>query len=241
MWGRRNPPESTSSVSPVSVRSGVPADSSPDTTASAQEPAVASTRQNRPPPERKQTRAAQRVKRNPTSVGIPAAAETLAVAVPLPSTPLVDSTPAQTAAPAAPAPSPPATSPPAPSPPAPPSPEPSRPAPERPIDVRPAILGVVSGYARAIESKSLRDLQRVYPGMTGMQQRGWEQFFQLVREVKAELSAQQLSVAGEAAEAQVTGTYVYLNTSTGRQERQPVSFHASFRRQDGVWRIVQVR
>jgi hypothetical protein len=77
--------------------------------------------------------------------------------------------------------------------------------------------------------------------MTGMQQRGWEQFFQLVREVKAELSAQQLSVAGEAAEAQVTGTYLYLNTSTGRQERQPVSFHASFKRQDGVWRIAQVR
>jgi len=87
----------------------------------------------------------------------------------------------------------------------------------------------------------LRNLQTAYPGMTGMQERGWEQFFQLVRGVKAELSAQQLSVTGDAADAQVTGTYLYLNTSTGRQERQPVSFHASFKKQGGAWRIVQVR
>jgi hypothetical protein len=62
-----------------------------------------------------------------------------------------------------------------------------------------------------------------------------------VREVKAELTAQKLDIAGNAAEAQITGTYLYLNTSTGRQERQPVSFHASFREQSGAWRIVQVR
>ncbi|MFL5449024.1 MAG: hypothetical protein ACJ8AX_10775, partial [Gemmatimonadales bacterium] len=74
-----------------------------------------------------------------------------------------------------------------------------------------------------------------------LQQRGWEQFFQLVRDVKAELTAQQLGVRGDAADAQVTGTYVYLNTSTGRQERQPVSFRASFRKQGDTWRIVQVR
>jgi len=112
---------------------------------------------------------------------------------------------------------------------------------ERAPDVRPAVFAAVAAYARAIESMNLHDLKVVYPGMTGMQERGWEQFFQLVREVKAELSAQQLSVVGEAADAQVTGTYLYLNTSTGRQERQPVSFHASFKKQGGVWHIVQVR
>jgi hypothetical protein len=72
-----------------------------------------------------------------------------------------------------------------------------------------------------------------------MQQRGWEQFFQLVRDVKADLSVAQLDRSNGT--AQITGTYTYLNTSTGRSERQPVSFHASFRNQDGQWRITQVR
>jgi hypothetical protein len=88
---------------------------------------------------------------------------------------------------------------------------------------------------------SLEQLRRVYPGMTPLQQRGWEQFFQLVREVKAELSIQQLEISGAGAEALITGTYVYQNTSTGRQEHQPVSFHASLKNQDGAWRIGQVR
>ena len=237
MWlGQNSPGESTSSASPVAVRPRPTADSLPETTARPPAPTPAPTPEDRPPAKHRQTRLPQPVERNPTTVGIPAPVETLGVAAPavpaadsgsnipaaapLRSTPAVDSTPPRAVTP---------------------PPVPPPPAPERPVDVRPAIRAAVSAYARAIESKSLPDLQRVYPGMTGMQQRGWEQFFQLVREVKAELSAQQLSVAGEAAEAQVTGTYLYLNTSTGRQERQPVSFHASFKRQDGVWRIVQVR
>jgi serine/threonine-protein kinase len=139
---------------------------------------------------------------------------------PPPSVPVPESPPAAVAKPLAPPPSPGA---------------------ERRPDARPAILGAIAAYARAIEMKSLPQLQSVYPGMTPVQQRGWEQFFQLVRDVKAELTAQQLGVAGDAADAQVTGTYVYLNTSTGRQERQPVSFGASFRKQGDIWRIVQVR
>jgi len=111
----------------------------------------------------------------------------------------------------------------------------------QPLDVRPAVLSAVSDYARAIESKNVGDLRRVFPAMNGMQQRGWEQFFQLVRELKADLTAQNLKIAGDAADAQITGTYTYLNTSTGRQERQPVSFRASFKKQGAAWRIVQIR
>jgi serine/threonine protein kinase len=109
------------------------------------------------------------------------------------------------------------------------------------VDPGPEIRGVVAEYAGAVESKSLAGLQRVYPGMTGVQQRGWEQFFQLVRDVKAQLSVARLDVAGGTADAQITGTYTYLNTSSGRTESQPVSFHASFRNEGGKWRISQVR
>jgi hypothetical protein len=100
---------------------------------------------------------------------------------------------------------------------------------------------VIGEYSSAIESQSLSDLRRVYPGMTPLQQRGWEQFFQVVRDVKAQLTVGQLDVANDSASAQVTGTYTYLNTTTGRTERQPVSFHAALRREGAQWRISQVR
>jgi hypothetical protein len=77
--------------------------------------------------------------------------------------------------------------------------------------------------------------------MTPIQERGWEQFFQLVRDVKAELSVTQLDLSSRAAETQVAGTYTYRNTSTGRMEHQPVAFHATFRLDGAHWRMVQVR
>jgi hypothetical protein len=77
--------------------------------------------------------------------------------------------------------------------------------------------------------------------MSAMQQRGWEQFFHLVRDVKAQLSVGRLDISNGTADAQVTGTYNYQNTSTGRHESQPVSFHASFENEAGRWRISRVR
>ena len=99
----------------------------------------------------------------------------------------------------------------------------------------------MSRYAAAVESGNLASLKQVYPGMTPEQQRGWEQFFGLVRDVKADLSVGRLDVTGAAAEALVRGTYTYLNTSTQRIERTPVSFAATLRRDAGAWRISQIR
>ncbi len=119
-------------------------------------------------------------------------------------------------------------------------PQPRRPPEPAPVDPRQAVRGVLAQYAGAIQARSLADLRRVYPGMTPVQQRGWEQFFQLVRDVKTELSISQLEVTGGAAETKVVGTYTYLNTSTGQVEHQPVAFQATFRQEAGIWRMSQV-
>jgi hypothetical protein len=108
-------------------------------------------------------------------------------------------------------------------------------------DLQRQIGELVGQYAAAIKAENLPGLQRIYPGMTGLQQRGWEQFFQLVQNVDAELAVSRLQLVNGGAESQVTGTYSYLNTSTGRTERQPVSFHATFRQQAGHWQISQIR
>ena len=123
---------------------------------------------------------------------------------------------------------------------APPPPAPPPPA-APPPDPRPEIRDALASYAGAIESQSIDNIRRVYPGMTAAQQRGWEQFFQTVREVKAQLSVASLDVGDGTAEAQMTGTYTYLNSSTRRTEQQPVAFHVTLRREAAGWRISQVR
>ena len=100
---------------------------------------------------------------------------------------------------------------------------------------------MIADYERAIETESVADLKRAYPSMTGLQQTGWEQFFQLVRDVQAQLSLTRLAVTGGAAEGHVVGTYTYLNSSTGRTETRPVAFNASFKQEAGRWRIGQIR
>ncbi len=126
---------------------------------------------------------------------------------------------------------------PAPAPPA----ETTRPVPQPPPDPAPEIRGVVAAYRNAVESQNVNNIRRIYPAITAAQQRGWEQFFQTVRDVKAQLSVANLEVSNGTAEAQVTGVYTYLNSSTRETERQPVAFHVSLRREPGGWRITQVR
>jgi len=165
--------------------------------------------------------------RDSVPAAAPAAAPAPAPAPPVAVPPETSRTAAPTPAPAVKAPAPVTPPPPAAAPPT--------------ADPRPDIRGVIAEYSNAVESQSLSDLRRVYPGMTGLQQRGWEQFFQVVRDVKAQLTITQLDVANDTATAQVNGTYSYLNTSTGRTERQPVSFRAALKREGAQWRISQVR
>jgi serine/threonine protein kinase len=119
-------------------------------------------------------------------------------------------------------------------------PAPVTPTPRPPADPRPEIRRVVTDYASAIESRDVGNIRRVYPGMTAVQERGWNQFFQLVREVDAQLDVTQLDTSGATANARITGNYTYLNSSTGRTEHQPVSFQATLHKTESGWRISEV-
>jgi hypothetical protein len=92
-----------------------------------------------------------------------------------------------------------------------------------------------------VESQNVDNIRRIYPGMTAAQQRGWDQFFHMVRDVKAQLSVANLDISNGVAEAQMTGSYTYLNSSTRQTEQRPVAFHVSLRREPAGWRITQVR
>jgi len=110
------------------------------------------------------------------------------------------------------------------------------PGPATAADVAP----VFESYARAIEARDIAAIRRVYPGLTADQQRGFEQFFEAAR--KLDVTFRVASVEGSATttEARVNGTYQY-ESSSGRVERQPVSFVATLRRDGSSWRLVSLR
>jgi len=142
---------------------------------------------------------------------------------------------------AAPAPSVPAASAPAPSPPAQESAAGAPPASgaRQPADPRPALEALVAAYARAIESRSVAEIRRVYPRLTDTQQQSWEQFFQAAHKVSAELGVSSLDVNGSTADLAVTGTLAY-DVGSGTQ-RQPLNFRATAVLVGDAWTLMSVR
>ena len=108
-------------------------------------------------------------------------------------------------------------------------------------DQRAAIGVVIESYGRTIEARDISAIRKLYPGITAAQQRDWQQFFSAVQNVKVNLGIAQLDIAGTTAEARVTGTYRYENTTTRRLEEQPVNFRASLQRDAASWRLTAIR
>ena len=125
---------------------------------------------------------------------------------------------------------------PPPSPPQEAAPAPAAPGPPTAADIAPT----VEAYARAIESRDIAAIRRVYPGLTSDQQRGFEQFFQSARNINVTFRVANVDGAVSSAEARLVGTYEYVS-SAGRTERQPVSFAATLRHDSSGWRLISVR
>ena len=116
------------------------------------------------------------------------------------------------------------------------TPDPTPPKAENPAA---EIASVVGAYARAIESRDISAVRRAYPGLTGDQARGFEQFFESARSINVTFRVVGLEANGNSADARLVGTYEYVSGS--RTERQPVSFAASLRNDGSSWRLVSVR
>ena len=110
------------------------------------------------------------------------------------------------------------------------------PAPENP---RPLIEGAIQAYARAIESRDVQQVRRAYPGLTQQQTQVWRDFFGMVSDLKVDVAIKQLQITGDNAEAQVEGVSQYVQNR--RQQRQPMTFHATLDHSSGTWRISSIR
>ena len=102
------------------------------------------------------------------------------------------------------------------------------------------IGSVIDAYARAIESRDIAELRRVYPTITGDQAAAFTEFFKSTRTLRASLAVKSTRVDGARGTAHVTGTYDFTTTA-GRSQQQAVTFDADLRREGAVWKIVAVR
>ena len=105
---------------------------------------------------------------------------------------------------------------------------------------KPATAGdlspVVEAYARAIESKDMAAVRRIYPNITSSQARGLLDFFQRAKNLNVTFRIEDLSSTTTTAEATLAGRYEYV-TSDNESKRDNVSVAASFQRDGNVWRL----
>jgi hypothetical protein len=102
------------------------------------------------------------------------------------------------------------------------------------------IAAVVAQYARAIESRDVSELKRLYPSMSASQASSFDDFFKSVRSVRATFSVSSLQVDGSSADAKLDGGYDFV-TSNGRSQHQPLTLQASLRKDGGNWRFVSIK
>jgi hypothetical protein len=114
---------------------------------------------------------------------------------------------------------------------------PAAPALPTAADIAPA----VEAFARAIESKDIGAIRRVYPGLTSDQQRRFEQFFEGARTINASFKVASMSASGPStADAHLVGVYEFV-TVAGKTERQPVSLAATLTQDGRTWRLTSLR
>ncbi len=102
------------------------------------------------------------------------------------------------------------------------------------------IAPIIQAYARAIESKDVGAIRRVYPDLTSGQARGFEQFFRSAQNINVTFRVTNVEGSASSAEARLVGSYDYVN-SAGQAQHQPVSFAAALRNSGSGWRLVSVR
>lgn len=108
----------------------------------------------------------------------------------------------------------------------------------------PLWLGKVSqtlaAYARAIGTRNVAEIKRIYTAMTKEQENNWKMFFQQSRSIDATLQFQEGNGDDSTAEATVVGVYKIVSLAADTQNI-PVRFHAGFRSERGEWHIVSLR
>jgi serine/threonine-protein kinase len=111
----------------------------------------------------------------------------------------------------------------------------------QPPDPRAEIKALIAAYARALESRDLNEVRRVYPGLTTAEQKAFGQFFETDQQLAAALTINRLVITGASADAIVSAVYEYVDAKTGRHKRDTTAFRASLVQDSTGWHLTSIR
>ncbi len=100
-------------------------------------------------------------------------------------------------------------------------------------DPRDAIAAMIQDYARALESKQVAQVRRIYPDIAS----GQLQTLQSLERLRVRLRVSSIDVQGDNATASVSGEYEFYSPENRRTENLPVRFQASLENGANGWRI----
>jgi hypothetical protein len=100
--------------------------------------------------------------------------------------------------------------------------------------------GLVTAYARALESRNVAQVRRAYPGMNVRQEDVMRRLFQRAQDLRVTLELTDVRLQGEAAEGRVKGDYSYTSPTTHVTEHQPVFHRVAFERSLQGWILTAI-
>ena len=107
------------------------------------------------------------------------------------------------------------------------------------VDQREAVNAAIQSYARALESRQIAEVRKVYPGIQPDQESQLAQALRAMEQLKVTLRVLALDVRGTSATATVSGLYEFV--SNRRNERLPVEVVAILENGASGWIIQQIR
>ena len=115
--------------------------------------------------------------------------------------------------------------------------------PPAPPPPKPATQGdltpLVDAYARAIESRDMAAVRRIYPNIRPSEARGLLDFFQRAKSINVSFRIEDLSSTTTSAEATLAGRYDYVDPNNDTKHEN-VSVAASFQREGNTWRLTSI-
>ena len=114
------------------------------------------------------------------------------------------------------------------------------PAPPSLEDDQAAILAVLRQYSEALQSRDIKLLRTIWPGLTGSQEQALAQDFSNARQIEVRFAEVQTTVTGDAAVVRARRTYL-LESVDGQRPRIETRMTMSLRRSGKSWLIETIR
>ena len=115
------------------------------------------------------------------------------------------------------------------------------PRPAAPVDPRQAVEAAIQSYARALESRQISEVRKVYPGIQPEQETQLAQTLRSMDQLKMTLRVFAVDIQGNTATANISQRYDFFSRDNRRNESIAVDIVATLENGANGWMIRQIR